>query len=873
MIGSNPFVGPRPIETGQAIFGRDREREELYYLLSAERVVLLHSPSGAGKSSLIQAGLIPRLKPLFDVWRPARVNLTTNGSAVNRYTRSAILGFEAELPENKRRPENEIAGMTLDLYVQDRPRRRSAPQHVVLIFDQFEEILTADPLALDAKKEFFDQLGRLLQDSRIWALFALREDYLAPLGPYGEQVPTHLKNLYRLELLSRNEAQTAISETAVGAGRTFTSEAVDKLVEDLATVQVQQQDGTFVKQTGPHVEPMHLQVVCRRLWDRIPEDKDTVEKSDLEAFGNVTKALASYYEDEIGKMPGRQRATREWVGEKLIKGGIRAQVLRGVGASEGLDNELIDHMVDAHLVRAEQRSSATWYELAHDRLIEPVLENNEEWFNANLTKFEKMAALWESRDRLPGLLLHGPDLVVAREWAKRNHGLTDAEQRFLASSEEAQATADRERRQARRIRWLAYALGILALIALAALYQTRLALRRQAMASSVSLAYQSEHEKNRDLRLLVALQALASWDTLNAEEALHSAVQNFRGPRFFTYGQKYLVRRMAFSADSKLLVTANGNSTVSLWDAGEFTLKKTLDLDGVEDLALSGDGTTFVATAGGAIQVIDSSGNLGDRIAVSKAALRSIDVNGFLAAGDQNGGAFLLYPSGHPGAIGGTRVKVPLAGHTGPVGAVVFTRDGQDLITASVDGTAIEWSTDSAQERFKLRRESAPGAPVLSLAIRPGPGGIVAAGDSLGSIIVWNISTGRPVGTWQHTPNKRIQSLAFGSDGHILVSASQDKTIKLWQVEASGLLREGLTIPCGNGDPDYGCTALAFMIDDHTLGVAGENGEIRLFETDLQRLFSEARSLVDISQIGASDCTKYFGTAACAVPDKFTETR
>jgi hypothetical protein len=47
---ANPYVGPRPFETGEPIFGRDREVTDLYYLLSAERVVLMYSPSGAGKS-------------------------------------------------------------------------------------------------------------------------------------------------------------------------------------------------------------------------------------------------------------------------------------------------------------------------------------------------------------------------------------------------------------------------------------------------------------------------------------------------------------------------------------------------------------------------------------------------------------------------------------------------------------------------------------------------------------------------------------------------------------------------------------------------------------------------------------------------------
>ncbi|MCA9698407.1 MAG: hypothetical protein KC431_12835, partial [Myxococcales bacterium] len=57
----NPFVGPRPIQTGEALHGRKAEVAELYDRLQARRIIVLHSPSGAGKSSMIHAGLIPRL--------------------------------------------------------------------------------------------------------------------------------------------------------------------------------------------------------------------------------------------------------------------------------------------------------------------------------------------------------------------------------------------------------------------------------------------------------------------------------------------------------------------------------------------------------------------------------------------------------------------------------------------------------------------------------------------------------------------------------------------------------------------------------------------------------------------------------------------
>jgi MoxR-like ATPase len=58
----NPYVGPRAFTRGETIYGRDRELQRLLHLLIAERIIALYSPSGAGKTSLIQAGLLPHLE-------------------------------------------------------------------------------------------------------------------------------------------------------------------------------------------------------------------------------------------------------------------------------------------------------------------------------------------------------------------------------------------------------------------------------------------------------------------------------------------------------------------------------------------------------------------------------------------------------------------------------------------------------------------------------------------------------------------------------------------------------------------------------------------------------------------------------------------
>src|SRR5579859_1132470 len=109
----NPFVGPQPLRTDQRIHARDVEIQQLYYMLLAQRIVLFYSPSGAGKSSLLQAqgGLMAQLAEDFDVWAPVRVNLAPDGDGtVNRYTRSCNLGWESQLPVEQRRSNGELSG-------------------------------------------------------------------------------------------------------------------------------------------------------------------------------------------------------------------------------------------------------------------------------------------------------------------------------------------------------------------------------------------------------------------------------------------------------------------------------------------------------------------------------------------------------------------------------------------------------------------------------------------------------------------------------------------------------------------------------------------------------------------------------------------
>jgi WD40 repeat protein len=471
---ANPYVGPRALREGEPIFGRDRELRELLNRLIADRLVLLYSPSGAGKSSLIEAGLVPRMRhekfkvlPTVRVGlEPAAEQLGERPSQFNRYVFSTLLSLEQDNPGELRpspaksveaqRPSQpevgsesspaRLAGLTIKDYLVQRPRQPDEPYSRLLVFDQFEEILTQDPLDRDGKLAFFEQVGEALLDHDLWALFAIREDFLAGLDPYLPVIPTYLRSTFRLDLLEKQPALLAIRKPLEDQHIDFQAEAAGKLVDDLRRVWVQQPDGSQREEPGLYVEPVQLQVVCRRLYRELDLERDlnknAISESDVARLGDVNKALGEYYGGEVGEIAARsgvsERAIRDWFAERLITENLlRGQVLLGEGASGGLDNNIIRLLEDAHLVRAENRRNLTWFELAHDRLVRPILEENQAWAEAHMQDFQRLAAEWRRKDRPPALLLRGKDLLIALSWADENPGeLNEGDRELLAASRE-----------------------------------------------------------------------------------------------------------------------------------------------------------------------------------------------------------------------------------------------------------------------------------------------------------------------------------------------------------------------------------------------------------------------------------------------------
>lgn len=471
----DPYVGPRAFKEGEPIFGRSREELQLFQLLVARRIALLHSPSGAGKTSLIQAGLIPRLKADgFNVLPIARLNekppdSPPHGNGFNRYVYSLLLSLQEGRED---RLDGQLASQSLSSYLEADYLKESDSELAVLIVDQFEEILTVDPTDIDQKSVFFAQIGQALRNPNLWALFAIREDYLGALEPYVRAIPTRLANTLRLDLLGTAAASEAISKPADAQGVQFSDRAVKALVDDLRLIQVQQPDGKVVEQPGPYVEPVQLQVVCQRLWQELSPGQTEITEEDLKEVGNVDESLAAYYAERVSAIEAdpessaSERDVRRWVHDNLItKDDIRVPVLKGQEQTGGLDNRAIGMLEDAHLVRADKRAGMIWYELAHDRLVRPVRYDNVNWFNEHLTMLQRQAQRWQEEGGPDYLLLREQSLEEAEAWAKRNSDeLSEDDIALLEASRKEQKVRNAEATRRRLIRNMVIVAGLLFLI-------------------------------------------------------------------------------------------------------------------------------------------------------------------------------------------------------------------------------------------------------------------------------------------------------------------------------------------------------------------------------------------------------------------------
>jgi tetratricopeptide (TPR) repeat protein len=387
----NPYIGPRPFEQEDRdfFFGRDCEAGELISLVFAHRALLLYAQSGAGKTSLLNAGLIPLLKEEgFEVLPLARVRGLIPediepDEIPNLYVFNTLMSWAEDETDPRKLAQTSLASF---LKEREHPTdEEGLPSPRIIIFDQFEELFAFYPERWRDRERFFEQIRDALEDDPLLrAIFVIREDYIAQLDPFTPLLPEKLRTGFRMERLRKGAALAAVKGPLRDTRRSFAEGVAEQLVEELLKVRVETAARETEEVTGQFIEPVQLQVVCQSLWRDLPPDVTVITEGHLQAFGDVDQALSGFYERSIKEATQRpivnERDLRLWFERALITpAGTRGTVYRGREETGGIPNTAVDVLENQHLIRGEWRAGARWYELTHDRFIEPIQESNETW--------------------------------------------------------------------------------------------------------------------------------------------------------------------------------------------------------------------------------------------------------------------------------------------------------------------------------------------------------------------------------------------------------------------------------------------------------------------------------------------------------------
>jgi ABC-type branched-subunit amino acid transport system substrate-binding protein len=424
-------------------FGRETFTTELEQALQRQSLVTVIGPSGSGKSSVVFAGLVPRLRPqgtwLIQSFRPSDDLIGKNPFKALAAALVPLLTLEMsqtdQLEEIPKLADKLQQGtVALVDVIQKILQKHPHHSHLLLIGDQFEELYAnhfTEPDQVTEQHQFIDILLEAVQTlpRQLKLIVTLRADFLSfalnypPLGDALQHSPPLL-----LGAMTDEELRSTIEKPLQQRQVQIADGLTERILED-----VRQAPGNL---------PL-LEFALTQLWGKQTEGRLTHQAYD--EIGGVRQALANYAEETYAQFDDREQLQIQRIFLQLVRPGAASDDTRRLATRDEMGSDkwaLVTQLANQRLVvtSRDRISEVDTVELVHEALIREW-ERLQQWMQDNRLfriwqhRLRSLMGQWEETDHNEGVLLRGAPLAEAQTWlAEREQEISDAEKAFIKAS-------------------------------------------------------------------------------------------------------------------------------------------------------------------------------------------------------------------------------------------------------------------------------------------------------------------------------------------------------------------------------------------------------------------------------------------------------